>query len=131
MVHDETGDLVGVSNLNEIVRGNLQSAFLGFYALVPYVGQGLMMEGLREVVRVAFWEVGLHRLEANIQPGNGSSLRLVERLGFAREGLSPGYLKVGGRWRDHERWALVASRRGVGAKGELAATDQLPPSRRR
>ena len=56
----------------------------------------------------AFGEVGLHRLEANIQPENKSSIGLVRRLGFQQEGYSPRYLKVGGRWRDHERWALLA-----------------------
>jgi ribosomal-protein-alanine N-acetyltransferase len=50
----------------------------------------------------------LHRLEANIQPGNRASLRLVRRLGFKREGYSRRYLKIRGRWCDHERWAILA-----------------------
>ena len=71
-----------------------------------------MAEGLGLVLRRAFRRLGLHRVEANIQPGNRASRALVRRLGFRREGFSPRYLKIGGRWRDHERWALVA--RGVG-----------------
>jgi [ribosomal protein S5]-alanine N-acetyltransferase len=99
--------LVGVINLNEIVRGSFQSAYLGYYAFVPHAGQGFMRAGLAVVLARAFGELGLHRVEANIQPENAPSIRLVERLGFRREGFSPRYLKVGGRWRDHERWALL------------------------
>lgn len=100
-------ELVGVINLNEIVRGPFQGAYLGYYAFEPFAGQGLMTEGLSLVVAKAFGELRLHRLEANIQPDNARSLGLVQRLGFQREGYSPRYLKLAGRWRDHERWALL------------------------
>jgi ribosomal-protein-alanine N-acetyltransferase len=66
-----------------------------------------MSEGLRMVLRRAFRMHRLHRVEANIQPGNRASRRVVGRLGFRREGFSPRYLKIGGRWCDHERWALT------------------------
>jgi [ribosomal protein S5]-alanine N-acetyltransferase len=103
----DSGALVGVVNVSEIVRGNFRSAYLGYYAFVPEAGRGLMTEGLARVVRHAFGRLGLHRLEANIQPTNLASRRLVQRLGFTREGLSPRYLKVAGAWRDHERWAIL------------------------
>lgn len=103
----DTSELVGVVNLNEIVRGVFQSAYLGFYAHARHSRQGLVSEGLRAVLALAFRKHRLHRVEANIQPDNEASLRLVERLGFQREGLSPRYLRIGGRWRDHERWALT------------------------
>jgi ribosomal-protein-alanine N-acetyltransferase len=103
----DADELVGVINLNEIVRGPLQGAYLGYYAFEPLAGQGLMTEGLSLVVAKAFGELRLHRLEANIQPDNARSLALVQRLGFQREGYSPRYLKLAGRWRDHERWALL------------------------
>ena len=102
------GELVGVVNLSEIVRGNFRSAYLGYYAFAPHHGQGLMAQGLALAIRDAFRRLRLHRVEANIQPGNKASLRLVRRLGFRREGYSARYLKIGGRWRDHERWALLA-----------------------
>ena len=66
---------------------------------------------IRTPARHAFGKRGLHRLEANIQPGNRASIRLVRSGGFSREGFSPRYLKIFGRWRDHERWALTADRR--------------------
>ena len=101
-------ELVGVANISEIVRGALRSAYLGYYAFAPHGGRGLMREALALVVKRAFRQLRLHRLEANIQPGNRASLRLARRLGFRREGYSPRYLKIRGRWRDHERWALLA-----------------------
>lgn len=103
-----TGALVGVINLNNIIRGAFQNAFLGYYAFVPFAGQGLMQEGLELMLTHAFHEVGLHRVEANIQPGNHASLNLVQRCGFSKEGFSRRYLQVNGDWRDHERWALLA-----------------------
>jgi ribosomal-protein-alanine N-acetyltransferase len=78
------------------------------YALVPYHRRGHMHRGLRAALGEAFRVHRLHRVEANIQPGNEASRALVQRLGFRGEGFSPKYLKVCGRWRDHERWALTA-----------------------
>ncbi len=71
-------------------------------------GRGLMREAVGAVVARGFSEHGLHRLEANIQPENSPSRALVQALGFQREGFSPRYLKIGGEWRDHERWAILA-----------------------
>jgi ribosomal-protein-alanine N-acetyltransferase len=107
----DSGEIVGVVNLSEIVWGAFRSGYLGYYAFTPWQRQGLMTEGLSLVIDRAFQRLRLHRLEANIQPGNRVSIRLVRRLGFRREGYSPRYLKVQGRWRDHERWALLADER--------------------
>ena len=105
---NEPDGLVGVVNLDEIVRGCFMSAYLGYYAFVPLAGRGLMRKGLSLIVTHAFTTMKLHRLEANIQPGNTRSRALVKKLGFRREGISPRYLKINGRWRDHERWAILA-----------------------
>jgi ribosomal-protein-alanine N-acetyltransferase len=105
----EDGAIAGVVNVSEIVLGAFRSAYLGYYVFAGHERQGIMRAGLLAVIRHAFRTARLHRLEANIQPGNRASLALVKSCGFAREGFSPRYLKIGGRWRDHERWAIVAS----------------------
>jgi [ribosomal protein S5]-alanine N-acetyltransferase len=99
--------ILGVFILSEIVRGMFQSAYLGFYAEQPHAGQGYMTEGMCLVLRHAFMAMRLHRVEANVQPENAASITLVKRAGFRLEGFSPRYLKVAGRWRDHQRWAMT------------------------
>jgi ribosomal-protein-alanine N-acetyltransferase len=100
--------LVGVLNLSEIVYGVFKSAYLGYYAFAGAAGRGLMTQGLALVLDAAFGDVGLHRVEANVQPENARSLAFLARNGFTREGYSRRYLKIGGRWRDHVRFAMLA-----------------------
>ena len=100
--------IVGFFNLSQIARGSLQSAYLGYAVGKPFARQGYMREGIELVLRRAFFTLRLHRVEANIQPGNRASIALARGAGFRREGFSPRYLKIGGRWRDHERWAILA-----------------------
>lgn len=104
----EDDAILGFLNLSQIVRRRLQSAYLGYAVGEPFAGLGYMREGLELVLHHAFGEMRLHRIEANIQPGNASSLALARGAGFQREGFSPRYLKIGGHWRDHERWAILA-----------------------
>jgi ribosomal-protein-alanine N-acetyltransferase len=100
--------ILGFFNLSHITRGSLQSAYLGYAVGSTFAGQGYMREGIEMVMREAFLTLRLHRIEANIQPGNQASIALARGAGFSREGFSPRYLKIGGRWRDHERWAVLA-----------------------
>jgi [ribosomal protein S5]-alanine N-acetyltransferase len=103
----EDGAITGVFTLSQIVRRLFQSAYLGYHAVQPYAGQGYMTDGLQLVLRYTFTTMKLHRVEANIQPENVASIALVKRAGFRLEGLSPRYLKIAGRWRDHQRWAMI------------------------
>ncbi len=106
--HRDDGAILGYFTLGHIVRDALQSAYLGYAAFAPFHGRGHMTEAMRLVLNDAFERLRLHRVEANIQPGNAPSLALAQRCGFRREGFSPAYLKIGGVWRDHERWAIRA-----------------------
>lgn len=106
-VVESGGELAGAIHLTNIVMGAFCSGYLGYYAFAGFEGRGWMTQGLNAVVRHAFKDLGMHRVEANIQPGNLASIALVKRCGFQLEGYSPRYLKIGGRWRDHERWARV------------------------
>ncbi len=101
------GAAVGVFNFSDIVRGGFQSAYLGYYALAPHAGRGYMSEGLALALEFAFRTLKLHRVEVNVQPGNARSIALVRRAGLTREGFSRRYIKIAGRWRDHERWAML------------------------
>ncbi len=99
--------MVGGININNIVHGRFLSAALGYWAFAPAAGRGYLTEALRLVTGYAFGALGLHRLEANIQPANAASIRLVQRCGFRNEGYSPHYLFIDGAWRGHERWAIT------------------------
>lgn len=109
----DNGKLVGYIEVTQVVLGGFCSGYMGYYAFAGHERQGLMTEALRLVIRHMFGQLGLHRLEANIQPGNRASIALVRACGFRQEGFSPRYLKIAGRWRDHERWALLADERPV------------------
>ncbi|PCJ32669.1 MAG: hypothetical protein COA93_09085 [Alphaproteobacteria bacterium] len=107
VIDSQTDNLVGIININNILLGPMRMASLGYYGDEAYAGKGYMAEGMTLAIKYAFESLGLHRLEANIQPGNTPSIRLVQKLGFRKEGFSPKYLQIGGKWCDHERWAIL------------------------
>lgn len=115
VVQPASDSLAGFISLSEIVRGAFKSAYLGYYALEPHAGTGCMRAGLEKALVYTFRTMKLHRLEANIQPDNVRSIALARSLGFRKEGFSRRYLKVCGRWCDHERWALLAEEWSAGA----------------
>ncbi len=100
--------IFGFVNLNNMAGGALQSAALGWASFVVSERRGHLTDGVAMILEVAFSQLRLHRLEANIQPTNHRSRRLAIRGGFRLEGFSPRYLQVDGVWQDHERWAVLA-----------------------
>lgn len=108
VVRSDDDAFAGVVNFSEIVRGAFNSAYVGYYGFAALAGDGYMTEGFALALDAAFRRLKLHRVEANVQPANRRSLALLTRLGFDREGYSRRYVKIGGRWRDHVRFAMLA-----------------------
>ena len=104
----QDGAICGVVNLNIITYEALCGAYVSYFGVAAEVEKGYMKEGLSQVISFAFEELGLHRLEANIQPGNLASIALAQSVGFQYEGYSPRFLRINGEWCDHERWAVLA-----------------------
>src|SRR5690349_4622117 len=104
---NEDERIVGSINLSQIFRKGFQNAYLGYSLGVKYTGQGYMTEAVELILQYAFKDLKLHRIEANVQPENTPSIAVLKRCGFTREGFSRKYLKIGGRWRDHERFAII------------------------
>jgi ribosomal-protein-alanine N-acetyltransferase len=102
-----TKQIVGFVSISRIERASYEKGVLGYGAFIPYQGRGYMTEGVRLAVRYGFERLGLHRLEADIQPGNVASLRVAAKAGLRREGYSPELIRIDGVWRDHERWAII------------------------
>jgi ribosomal-protein-alanine N-acetyltransferase len=99
--------IIGCIALNNIIRGAFQSCHLGYRIEASEQGKGYATESLRTMVDIAFQELHLHRIEANILPRNSRSLRVVEKLGFKNEGISKKYLKIDGEWEDHIHMVLL------------------------
>jgi ribosomal-protein-alanine N-acetyltransferase len=110
-----SGSIAGRIAMTSIERGPFQNGRFGYWLGQAFEGRGLMTEALELAVSHSFRPrelggLGLHRVCANIMPCNDRSRSLLERVGFVREGLSPRYLQIQGRWEDHERWALTIER---------------------
>jgi len=104
----EDGEAVGGISLFEIIHRTRKSGVVGYLIGAPFFRQGYATEALQLVLRFAFRQLKLHRIEANIQAHNVASITLVKRAGFTCEGRARGFLKIAGRWRDHERWTILA-----------------------
>lgn len=101
VILDDDGEVVGRINLNNIVRGPFQSASVGYWLAEDAGGRGFATAAVAELVRVAFTEQGLHRLEAGTIPENFRSQSVLRRNGFVQFGYAPRYLNIAGVWADH------------------------------
>lgn len=102
-----SGTIMGKISISGIYRGPLMECRLGYWIGKEFARRGCMSEAVALAARHAFLTLGLHRVEANMQPHNEASRRVVMRNGFQQEGFSPRYLLIRGRWADHERWAIT------------------------
>ncbi|MGG7675611.1 ribosomal protein S5-alanine N-acetyltransferase [Pseudomonas sp. WC2] len=99
--------MIGACNFSGIIRGAFQACYLGYHIDEAHQGQGLMREALEAGIGYMFDTQNLHRIMANYIPGNERSARLLEKLGFEREGYAKAYLNIAGRWQDHVLTSLV------------------------
>ena len=104
---EEESRAIGCVAFSNIVRGAFLSCHLGYKLDQQQINQGYMTEAIHKGIGIMFGEYGLHRIEANIMPRNGRSLRVVEKLGFYNEGLARSYLKINGKWEDHIHMVLL------------------------
>jgi len=102
------GELVGEVSLGNVQRGPFQSAYVGYWIDRDHAGRELVPEAVAVVLRFAFDDLGLHRVEAAIVPRNGASRRVVEKLELRYEGLAERFLQIRGVWEDHARYAITA-----------------------
>lgn len=107
VVNLHSSEIVGVVELRDIFMFDFKNSYITYYAFHKHLRKGFMKLGVLQAISIAFKKLKLHRLEANIQPENKASIALAKSCGFKKEGFSPKFIKKGGKWKDHERWALL------------------------
>jgi ribosomal-protein-alanine N-acetyltransferase len=103
--------LIGGLTLGLVRRGVAQATTLGYWMGQRHAGKGHMTEAVRGALRFAFNDLALHRVEAACLPNNEPSKRLLEKVGFQREGMARAYLRINGAWSDHLLYAALSSDR--------------------
>lgn len=127
VVLDDTGEIVGRITLNGIVRGAFQSCSVGYWVSEAANGRGLATAAVRDVVRVALDELGLHRVQGETLLHNAASQRVLERNGFVRIGTAPEYIEIAGRWQDHAIYQVVRPS-GISPHGAPHASTRTSPA---
>ncbi|MEO1066244.1 MAG: GNAT family protein [Pseudomonadota bacterium] len=109
IIRRKTGELVGGITVSRVLRGVAQSCSIGYWVGLPHTNKGFMSEAVSGLLPEIFEEQGFHRLEAACLPTNRPSIRLLEKVGFQREGYAREYLKIAGKWQDHLLFAMLES----------------------
>ncbi|WP_409432165.1 GNAT family N-acetyltransferase [Litorimonas sp. RW-G-Af-16] len=104
-----TDVLIGACNITHIERGSAQSAKLGYWIGEGFARQGFARAAVKSTTTFCFEKLGLHRVEAAVQPDNEASIKVLEAVGFTYEGRARGYLKINGEWRDHLIYAKLSA----------------------
>lgn len=104
----DNDSFIGGVTLSNIRRGVTQSASLGYWVGAQHARQGLMTAAVTALAPFVFDQLGLHRLEAACLPSNAASIRLLEKVGFTREGFARRYLRINGIWQDHLLYAMLS-----------------------
>ena len=102
------GNFAGEVNLNSVQRGPFQNAYVGYWIDERHAGHGYTPEAVVAVIRYAFEELDLHRIQISIVPRNTASRRVVEKIGVRAEGVAERYLEINGVWEDHIRFAITS-----------------------
>ncbi|MEX2104460.1 MAG: GNAT family protein [Bacilli bacterium] len=97
-----TEELIGNATLMEVLRGPLQSCFIGYSLDKIHNGKGYMTEAVQLVTDYAFNELHLHRIEAGVMPHNLGSIKVLEKAGYVKEGIARKNVKINGKWEDHQ-----------------------------
>jgi ribosomal-protein-alanine N-acetyltransferase len=119
---EEGRTILGRIALGGVLRGAFQNAYLGYWIDATHQGEGLMTEAVRAATSFAMATVGLHRVQAAVMPRNGASQRVLEKVGYRREGLAERYLCIAGAWEDHLIFAMTSEEwRRQGAAGAEAS----------
>ncbi|MGB3737248.1 MAG: GNAT family protein [Ilumatobacter sp.] len=102
------GRVAGEVNLNNVIRGAMQSCTVGYWVDQDHAGHGYTVEGVALVMQFAFEQLGLHRVEICIVPRNHRSRRIMEKLGIREEGVAQRFLEINGTWEDHVRYGMTS-----------------------
>lgn len=114
-IHEKANlkEVVGDMGISNIIRGPFQNCTIGYKIAAEKRKKGFMSEAVERLVRFIFEDLKLHRVEANIIPRNVASIKLIEKLGFEKEGLSKRFLKINGEWEDHFRYAKLVDSNSI------------------
>jgi len=129
-LRSDPAQLVGKVALNGVQRGAMHSAYLGYWVDVDHQNTGIVTEAIRAVLDFSFGPAQLHRIQAAIMPHNPRSLRVIEKLGFRREGLAERYLQIAGKWEDHILFAMTAEEHPLPASSSSTSSTTPSPSSR-